>query len=330
MILSKKYDEIMKNISVTPEMKERILQNINNEKKTPETEKQTAIEKTKIIKFNQYKRQIVTAACLVIAVLTAIVVPDFYKNNDVNENLPTSGSLNQTEPSLNGEVPSEEDTHEDFPTMSGEDLEEPSTSLSENPDSGTSNPLIVAPTENIVDITTMPTPTPSEGNETQPTSLIKPDDSNNNDNNNDGNNGNDNKPTLDIVEYETAQELEEAVGFEVDELLNLPMFDYIEKYSMMNSSIARIVYVKEDSLITIKKSMDNEVNSGDGIEYPTEKTIVVDGFDVTMKGYEKGYVFCEWFNNRYFYSTYIDNQNDDNAIFLSEEDVVELVELINR
>lgn len=62
----KKYDEIMENIKVTEEMRNRILKNI---------EEENISKKNKVIQFAKYRRYLSIAACLAVIVMGAITVP---------------------------------------------------------------------------------------------------------------------------------------------------------------------------------------------------------------------------------------------------------------
>jgi len=66
MTLKNKYDEVMKNIEVTDEMRDRILNNISK----------LDLEKTskKMIPFSQYKKYLSIAACFAILIVGSVIV----------------------------------------------------------------------------------------------------------------------------------------------------------------------------------------------------------------------------------------------------------------
>lgn len=87
MTLNRKYDEAMEHIEVTPEMRSRILDNIENidfaEKK-----------RTKIVRFPNIKRFATLAACLAVMLVGALTLPNLLdisneppviENNDIVE-----------------------------------------------------------------------------------------------------------------------------------------------------------------------------------------------------------------------------------------------------
>lgn len=69
--MKKQYDEAMEKIQVTDEMRQRILQHIQ----------QTSFEKetAKILRFSQYKKLLVSAACFAILLLGALTLPFLFK-----------------------------------------------------------------------------------------------------------------------------------------------------------------------------------------------------------------------------------------------------------
>lgn len=70
--MKKQYDKVMEKIQVTDEMRQRILQHIQ----------QTSFEKetAKILRFSQYKKLLVSAACFAILLLGALTLPFLFKS----------------------------------------------------------------------------------------------------------------------------------------------------------------------------------------------------------------------------------------------------------
>lgn len=85
MILSKKYDKIMERIEVTDEMKERILNNIQNE----ETKNIPSLPKIHLIKIEKI---LAIAACFAILITGVITVPNLIQNNGQEEHGALSGT----------------------------------------------------------------------------------------------------------------------------------------------------------------------------------------------------------------------------------------------
>lgn len=75
--MNKKYDEIMEHIEVTPEMRQRILGNIQN---MDLTEKKSA----KVIQLPQWRRFATLAACLALVLVGALTIPNLLPQGQVD------------------------------------------------------------------------------------------------------------------------------------------------------------------------------------------------------------------------------------------------------
>lgn len=73
--MSKSYDEIMEEIQVTEEMRDRILQNIAN------TEIQKKSSGKKISRFYRWQKYSLTAACLALLLVGAVALPKLWSGN---------------------------------------------------------------------------------------------------------------------------------------------------------------------------------------------------------------------------------------------------------
>ena len=73
--MSKSYDEIMEEIQVTDEMRDRILQNIAN------TEIQKKVSGKKSSHFYRWQKYSLTAACLALLLVGTATLPGLWKNN---------------------------------------------------------------------------------------------------------------------------------------------------------------------------------------------------------------------------------------------------------
>jgi hypothetical protein len=82
MTLKNRYNEIMNNIVVTDEMHDRIIQNIGNTDFS-------AIQRN-VINFTSYKKYIAIAACFIILVVSATVIPSIM---NINDNVPEQASI---------------------------------------------------------------------------------------------------------------------------------------------------------------------------------------------------------------------------------------------
>ncbi|MCM1184576.1 MAG: hypothetical protein NC337_14490 [Roseburia sp.] len=73
--MGKRYDEVMERIEVTPEMRQRILEHIGQTDRPKGTSR-------KIVRFPYIKQFAVLAACLVIMLVGALVLPRIYQDPD--------------------------------------------------------------------------------------------------------------------------------------------------------------------------------------------------------------------------------------------------------
>ena len=73
MTLSKKYDNIMSRIEVTPEMRQRVLENIQTADIPPAP---------KVIRFPQWKRYLSIAACFAVLLIGSLVVPTLFNQQE--------------------------------------------------------------------------------------------------------------------------------------------------------------------------------------------------------------------------------------------------------
>lgn len=73
--MSKRYDEIMEHIEVTPEMRQRILNNIQNTDLSENTH-------TRIIRFPYLKQFAAIAACFVLVLVGAMTMPNIFTNHN--------------------------------------------------------------------------------------------------------------------------------------------------------------------------------------------------------------------------------------------------------
>lgn len=110
-----------------------------------------------------------------------------------------------------------------------------------------------------------------------------------------------------IIEQENREALEQAVGFSVPELANLP-FDVTEiSYLSYWNEMAEIEYCGEAQNIFFRKaaltqeSGDEDI-SGDYSEYEHEKQITIKGLQITIKGNGENVSLAIWQDEAYAYS----------------------------
>lgn len=192
MTLNRKYDEVMDKIQVTPEMRRRILSNIED---MDFSEKKLA----KVIRFPHIRRVAAIAACLAVVLVGALTLPNY--------------------------------------------------------------------------LTPGPLPTDMVGN-----------------------------PSEGIVEVASVRELSQAVGFDVDDLNNLPFTPEQTAYLSYWQEMAEIVYTGEGWTATYRKAPGIADVSGDSNEYTAETVIQVDGQSVALRGTGEAYVLAIWNDGDYAYS----------------------------
>lgn len=107
--------------------------------------------------------------------------------------------------------------------------------------------------------------------------------------------------------YVSAQELSEAVGFDIVDVPGLPFEPKIVEYSIWTEGVAQIQYISSKQFAIFRKSEGNEDNTSYVDSYTVVKEITVDGNTVTLKGDEDEYRLAIWFKNGYTYS--LDLQN---------------------
>lgn len=190
--MDRKYDEVMEKIEVTPEMRQRILSNIQN---MDLPEKKPA----KVIRFPKWRQLTTLAACFALMLVGALTLPNY--------------------------------------------------------------------------LTPGPLPTDMVGN-----------------------------PVEDIVEVASAQELAQAVGFDLADLDNLPFTPEQATYLSYWQEMAEIVYTGEGQKATYRKAPGIADISGDSTEYTAEMVIQAGGQSVALKGSGETYVLAVWNNGDYSYS----------------------------
>jgi hypothetical protein len=188
MTLKNRYDEVMEHIEVTDEMRDRILNNINN----------LDFEKTsnKVIPSHNYKKYLSIAACFVFLIVGSIII-----RNAVN--------------------------------------------LLSDP------PIQVTP---------------------------------------------------DIVTYQSAQELSDAIGFTVKGIQELPFDIESVKYTSYWGEFADIEYAGSNNTAIFRMAPGDEDISGYSDEFTSIESHVVNGTDVTFKGHDEQYILAIWQTNGFSYA----------------------------
>lgn len=105
-----------------------------------------------------------------------------------------------------------------------------------------------------------------------------------------------------IVEFNSAGELSDAVGFTIRELGELPFDTTDVKYTAYWGEIADIEYTGANNSARFRMASGDEDVSGDSTEYTNIKSLATNGFEVTLKGNNGGYVIALWQAEGYSYS----------------------------
>ena len=105
-----------------------------------------------------------------------------------------------------------------------------------------------------------------------------------------------------MVEVTSKEELSEAVGFPVKSAQSLPFFPQSIYYTSYWGEMAQIDYANGGSTACFRQSLGEEDNSGDGSEYPAQKSLTVNGCAVTLKGEADSYTLAIWQDGTYSYS----------------------------
>lgn len=108
-----------------------------------------------------------------------------------------------------------------------------------------------------------------------------------------------------FVEVNTLQELENNIGFDMEEL-DFP-FTITDEIYIAYGNMGEIQYIPSDSSrISYRKSFGDEDNSGDYNIYTNEETIVINGLDFTLKAFGDQYQLVNWSSDGYSYSLRFD------------------------
>lgn len=122
----------------------------------------------------------------------------------------------------------------------------------------------------------------------------------------------------DIVEYNSVNELSNAVGFTVQEINNLP-FDVEKKtYIAYSKELAEIIYAGQDSMVTFRESQGDKDISGDYYAYDTVNEISVGNTLVTIKGNADKFNLAVWEKDGFSWSLQI-------SVGVSEKEILDMV-----
>ena len=122
-----------------------------------------------------------------------------------------------------------------------------------------------------------------------------------------------------IEEKVSAEELSDAVGFDVTDISVLPFEVSGRMYQSYSGEMAEIIYLGDGGqTLTYRKEEGNSDISGDYNVYDTEKEVEVGGRKAVLKGSGEKYNLAVWTYGRFSYSIFCENG-------LSENEMVDVI-----
>lgn len=103
-------------------------------------------------------------------------------------------------------------------------------------------------------------------------------------------------------ELDSAKELAKAVGFEVEDVKELPFEPEHVTYLAIGEELAEINYTAGIQGARYRKSPGAEDNSGNYTDFPNVETVNIGAYEVTLKGNDAGYELALWTDGAYAYS----------------------------
>ena len=111
-----------------------------------------------------------------------------------------------------------------------------------------------------------------------------------------------------IVKVVSAEELTKAMGFDVDDLKQLPFQIGETTYTAYWKDLAEIEYSGEGRTAVYRKGPGKKDVSGDYNPYAVETRLTVSGLTVTLKGNGEGYALAIWTDGAFSYSLYLSEE----------------------
>lgn len=276
MTLSKKYNMIMEEINVTPDMRLRILKNIANQPNTTQTYKTDL--SGKIIQLNRgetdskhFRLNRSTVSIIAAAACTVLCIYGIYSHNISNVPKPSTPSHNVAV------LPDDKSTESDNKNSSGE-YDTPSDTNGAVPGENTDNTITAS--EN--------TEPSTEGELTMIAS-----------------------PFIDCNSIDEAAAIT-GFGMTVPDSVNGNEIDHI---STISRDTIQVIYgAGHDNSTYIRKAEGSDDISGDYNTYRQKKQITVNGASVTLKGNNCKINVATWSSNGYSYSINVGKGFDESYI----------------
>lgn len=111
-------------------------------------------------------------------------------------------------------------------------------------------------------------------------------------------------PYGDTEDIENLEQLEEIVGFEVNEISSLPFTPDTITYSAIDNEIAQIRYETDDDYAVFRKALGENDISGNYTKYTNIETITSGSYTITLKGNDN-YTLAVWTDGEYSYSLFL-------------------------
>lgn len=274
--MSKKYNMIMEEINVTPDMRLRILKNIANQPNTTQTYKTDL--SGKIIQLNRgetdskhFRLNRSTVSIIAAAACTVLCIYGIYSHNISNVPKPSTPSHNVAV------LPDDKSTESDNKNSSGE-YDTPSDTNGAVPGENTDNTITAS--EN--------TEPSTEGELTMIAS-----------------------PFIDCKSIDEAAAIT-GFGMTVPDSVNGNEIDHI---STISRDTIQVIYgAGHDNSTYIRKAEGSDDISGDYNTYRQKKQITVNGASVTLKGNNGKINVATWSSNGYSYSINVGKGFDESYI----------------
>ena len=116
-----------------------------------------------------------------------------------------------------------------------------------------------------------------------------------------------------FTEVSSLEELEDTVGFKVEELTELPFPVTEQFYTAFGSDMAEIRYCGETETAVLRKAVGIQDPSGDYTQYAEERVLDVNGTSVTLKGEDGQYVLALWQEGDYAWSVRLSEGKDQSV-----------------
>lgn len=116
-----------------------------------------------------------------------------------------------------------------------------------------------------------------------------------------------------FTEVSSLEELEDTVGFKVEELTELPFPVTEQVYTAFGSNMAEIRYCGETETAVLRKAVGIQDPSGDYTQYAEERVLDVKGTSVTLKGENGQYILALWQEGDYAWSVRLSEGKDQSV-----------------